>query len=67
MSANDVYTVGNGENTQFAQRDDGIWFVRKKWKGQWAKWVEHGRSRPYNFGCYLAPRAGKARLPDVAI
>ncbi len=67
MSHNDIYTVGNGENTQFAQRGDGVWFVRKKWKGQWAKWVEHGRTRPYDCGCYLAPRAGKARLPDVPI
>ena len=65
MSHNTIYTVGNGERTQLAQRDDGFWFVRRKWKGQWGKWELAGKKCPYEFGKYPAPRMGKARLPDV--
>lgn len=58
-----IYTVGNGKRTQFAKRDDGVWFVRKTFKGQWGKWIEHGRTIPYATGYYIAPRCGCAKLP----
>lgn len=60
-----IYTVGNGERTQIAQRADGVWFMRQKWHGVWGKWQSVGRKRPFEFGMYQAPRMGKARLPDV--
>lgn len=63
----DIYTVGDGRRTQFAQRDDGVWFIRHKWNGRWGKWWKHGRRCPYEFSKYRVPGAGKARLPDVAI
>lgn len=63
----DVYTVGDGKRTQCAQREDGVWFIRRSFKGQWGKWDECGRRRPFETGMYLAPRAGKARLPNVSI
>jgi len=58
-----IYTVGDGKRTQVARRDDGVWFVRKTWRGVWGKWEEYGVKRPFEFGMYPAPRAGKARLP----
>lgn len=60
-----IYTIGNGERTQIAQRADGVWFTRQKWRGAWGKWMSVGRKRPFEFGMYRAPRMGKARLPDV--
>jgi hypothetical protein len=63
----DIYTVGDGKLTQLAQREDGVWFIRRRWRGVWGKWQESGRKCPYEFGKYRAPGAGKARLPDVAI
>lgn len=60
----DIYTIGNGQRTQLAQREDGVWFVRTRWRGMWSKWRESGPKCPYEFGKYLAPRAGKARLPN---
>lgn len=63
----DIYTIGDGTRTQLAQRQDGVWFTRTRFRGLWGKWREHGHRCPYSFGKYLAPHAGKARLPDVAI
>lgn len=59
-----IYTIGNGKRTQCAMRDDGVWFVRSKWRDVWGAWREHGRKKPYEFGMYIAPRAGSARLPS---
>lgn len=61
MSA--VYTIGNGKRHQFAKRQDGTWFVRSFWRGQWGKWMQHGPKKPYEFGMYLVPHASAARLP----
>lgn len=59
-----IYTVGDGKRTQCAQRQaDGVWFIRRKWRGQWGKWTEVGRQRPFEFGMYKAPRCGNAVLP----
>lgn len=63
----DIYTVGDGKRTQLAKREDGVWFRRRSFKGQWGKWEEMGRQRPYETGMYLAPRTGKARLPHGSI
>lgn len=63
----EIYTVGNGNRTQLAQREDGVWFMRRKWHAVWGTWEETGKRCPYPFGKYLAPRAGKARLPNVPI
>jgi hypothetical protein len=60
----EIYTVGDGKRTQCARREDGVWFVRSKWHGLWGAWREHGSKCPYEFGKYLAPHAGKARLPN---
>lgn len=65
--ANEIYTIGDGTRTQMAQRVDGMWFIRTKWRGLWGKWRECGPKKPFLFGMYVAPNAGKARLPDVAI
>lgn len=62
-----IYTVGDGKRTQMAKRNDGVWFIRTKWHGVWGVWEMHGRQCPYSFGVYLAPGAGNARLPDVAV
>lgn len=59
-----IYTVGDGTRTQLAMRSDGMWFVRRKWRGVWGKWMSAGRRCPYEFGKYLAPGAGHAKLPD---
>lgn len=64
---NAIYTVGNGQRTQFAMRHDGMWFMRTRFNNQWGKWLQHGRTRPYDCGVYLAPGAGKARLPDEPV
>lgn len=58
-----VYTIGNGKRHQCAMRADGVWFVRSMWRGEWGKWQEHGRTKPYEFGMYIAPRMGAAKLP----
>lgn len=58
-----IYTVGDGTRTQIAQREDGVWFTRSIYKGRWLKWTEYGRRKPYAFGMYIAPHAGKAVLP----
>lgn len=70
MTACQVYTVGNGKRHQYAMREDGMWFARSRkfdlrdgWV--WGEWKPHGRSKPYEFGMYLAPRMGLARLPPV--
>lgn len=62
--SNEIYTIGDGTRTQMAQREDGVWFTRSKWRGLWGKWYEVGKHRPFDFGMYLAPGMGKARLPD---
>lgn len=61
--SNDIYTVGDGTRTQIAMRQDGVWFIRSKWRGVWGKWKDVGTKRPFLTGMYLAPRCGKAKLP----
>lgn len=58
-----IYTIGNGKRTQFAMRADGVWFVRTRWRDQWSKWRENGTRRPFEFGMYIAPHCGCAKLP----
>lgn len=58
-----IYTIGNGKRHQFAKRADGVWFVRGRFREHWTKWVEHGRSKPHEFGMYLALPVRLARLP----
>ena len=62
-----IYTIGEGKRTQFAKREDGIWFIRTAWRKGWTAWREFGKRCPYDFGKYQAPGAGKARLPNVSI
>lgn len=65
--SHEIYTIGDGTRTQLAQREDGVWFIRTRFRGMWGSWREHGRKCPYEFGKYIAPGAGKARLPNGAV
>lgn len=61
-----IYTVGDGKRTQFAKRDeDGMWFIRTKYRDHWAKWMVSGKQRPFDFGVYAAPGVGCAKLPPL--
>lgn len=57
-----IYTIGDGTRTQMALRDDGVWFMRTKWRGLWQRWEPQVR-RPYAIGAYIDRKAGNAVLP----
>lgn len=63
MSHRPIYTVGDGKRNQWAMRDDGVWFVRSKWRRGWSKWRDIGTRRPFEFGMY--PTGHKAHLPPM--
>lgn len=59
----DIYTTGDGNQRQYARRDDGVWFVRDKRTDApgWQKWRVFGRSVPIG----LWKTGQNARIPKI--
>jgi len=61
-----IFTIGQGKRYQYAQDNDGFWFIRERGRIGWMAWRPLGtRTRPDNI--WYNPNAGKANLPKGVI
>jgi len=61
-----IYTIGQGKRFQYAQDEEGFWFIRERTQYGWGKWRTLGtKNRPDNI--WYNPNAGKAKLPKGVI